>query len=750
MASRETEYGSDGDRSESPDPDGTAKTRDEGRTIPKEHTGVGYGSDIDADGDLDPDYVAETETEQHGRAVGTNKGEEVDLSSDFDVQAIMDVDFEANNQRVELSGSDAGADGEPGPGFMVDTTSEEQGAAAKSVLSEGHAHGSGVQFNTKIFEQTPTTHSTTAGLEQPVQSMKLSKSVDESRDGDMFSRSEGLSPESVDSDVAFDNTMANERAAEATRQAILNRLNKRFDATAARVERRLKEARDILQQGAVFEHEKSRRLQHASKERYLKGNEGIEVDNVSDYDEESENLYNDQLYSKRQKRNSSDPEVHMASTQRAPESKDLVSRQKPSKEQQHILSKDYQQSQSTPLKSAPNNLGPRTPPLRKWRYPRARHYAFSARMNMSRIYSDYILSVEFVDDINQMLDFIRHFPRDHAVVIMQSFRYDPHNEGRRITFIEDRVLTQHWSVHIHNPNLSKYHPRIWYARHNSSVSGLPECVKWIENGMKGNFSMCRGGCDFGCPRPITKEEKERRLARGRALRKKEEDEKAMPPPPKRFISPVSEVQSPPPPSPRPRPLSDQQIAEMVKAPLFPPRAPRPGPAKLLLTPEQWAAVDPVKPPGMQSPSLLSGRLGDSRKPRTASPTTKVVPTCTPRGKAGYTKVIKMAPKKKNYYVKPLPLSATQVFDFGQEKLAPQESATHGEDCHFVDPSTPSVTQVNRLEPAIQAPYPPALTKSFLDQYRENLIQTVSKISGQKRSKKQHPKRELWQTDPERH
>jgi hypothetical protein len=749
MASRETEYGSDGDRSESPDPDGTAETQDEGRTIPKEHTGVGYDSDIDADGDLDPDYVAETATEQHGRAVGTNEGEEVDLSSDFDVQAIMDVDFEANDQRVELSGSDAGADGEPGPGFMVDTTSEERGATAKSVLSEGHAHGSGFQFNTRIFEQTSTTHSTTAGLEQPVQSIKSTESVDDPQYSDMFSVSEGLSPESVESNTAFVDTMADEHAAEAARQAILDRLNKRFDATAAQVERRLKEARDILQQGAVFEHEESRRLQHASKERYLKGNEGIEVDNVSDYDEEAETLYNVQLYSKRHKRNNSDPEAHLTSTQRAPESKDLVSRQKPSKEQQHMLSKDYQQSQSIPLKSAPDNLGPRTPPLRKWRYPRARHYAFSARMNMSRIYSDYILSVEFVDDINQMLGFIRYCPRDHAVVIMQSFRYDPHNEGRRITFTEDRVLAQHWSVHIQNPNLSKYNPRIWYARHNSSVSGIPECVKWIENGMKGNFSMCRGGCDFGCPRPMTKEEKEHSLARGRALRKKD-DEKAMPPPPKRFISPISEVQRAPPPSPRPRPLSDQQITEMIKAPLFPPRAPRPGPAKLLLTPEQWAAVDPVKPPGMQSPSLLSRRLDDSRKPRTASPITKVVPTCAPRGKVGYTKVVKMAPKKKNYYVKPLPLSATQVFDFGQDEPAPQESATHGEDYHFVDPSTPSATQVDRPEPARQAPYPTALTKSFLDQYRDNLIQTISKISGQKRPKKQHPKRELWQTDPDRH
>lgn len=750
MESRETRHCSDSDSPDSPGADRIVELRDEGRTTPIEHSGAGYSSDVDAEGSPDPDYMVETATEQHGGTVGTNEGEKVDPSSDFDVQAIMDVEFGSNEKRVGLSGSDADTDGEPVNHSAVGITSEERGAAAKPVLSEGHAHESGVQFNTRIFEQIPTIHSTKVSFEQPVESIKQPESLDDSRDGDMFSGGEGLSPESGGSDAAFNDTMADERAAAAVRQAILNRLNKRFDATAARVERRLIQAREFLQPGAVPEHKDSRRPQTAKKEIHLAGNKGIEVDNLSDYDEEAEALYDDQLYSKQRKRNTSDPESDKVSTQRAPESRGLVSRQKPSEEQQERMSKDHQQSQSPPAKSAPIDLGPSNRLLQKWRYPRARHPTHYARMNMSRIHTDYILTTEFVYDINHMLDQARYRTRDHAVAILQSFIYDPHNEGRRITFIEDRVLAQHWSVHIQNPNLSKYHPRIWYARHNSAVSGLPDCVRWIENGMKGNFSMCRGGCDFGCPSPVTKEEKGRSLARGLALRKKKKDEKDMPPPPKRSISPMPEVKSASPPSPRPRPLSEQQIAEMIKTPLFPPKAPRPGPAKLLLTPEQWAAVEPVEPPAMQSPSLLSRRLDDLRAPRTVTPTAQVVLTCAPRGKVGYTKVAKVARKKKNYYVKPLPLSATQVFDFGQDRTAPEESAAHGEDYHFVGPPPPSATEANRLEPVRQARYPPALTKSFLDQYRENLIQSLSKISGQKRPKKQHPKRELWQVNPDRH
>jgi len=739
MASRETRHCSDSNSPGSPGADRIVELRDEGQTTPMEHIGA---SDIDAEGSPDPDYVVETATEQHGGTVGTNEGKDVGPSSNVEAQAIKDVEFGSSEKRVGLSGSDADADGEPAHHSVVGITSEEQGAAAKPGVFEGHAHGGGVQFNTRIFEQNPTTQSTKANLEQPVEPIDSSEAVDDSQDGNMFSGSERLPPESGGSDAAVNDTMTLERAAEAVRQAILNRLNKRFDATVARVEHKLKEARDFLQQGAVSEHKNSKRPHDAKKETHLAGNEGIEVDDLSDYDEDAEALYNDQLYSKRQKRNSTDSEGNKAFTQRAPDSNDLVSRQKPRE--------DHHQSQSLPGKSAPIDLGPRKCMLRKWRYPRVRHPTHYARMNFSRIHSDYVLSTEFVYDINHMLDQVRYCPRDHAVAILKSFIYDPHNEARRVTFIEDRVLAQHWSVHIQNPNLSNYHPRLRYARHNSAVSGLPECVRWIENGMKGNFSMCRGGCGFGCPSPMTKEEKERSLARGRALRKKEKDEKDMPPPPRRVISPISEVQSAPLPSPRLRPLSEQQIAEMVKAPLLPPKAPRPGPAKLLLTPEQWEAVEPVKPPAMQSPSLLSGRREDLGKPKTSAPSTKIVPTRAPRNKFGYKKVVNVAQKKKNYYVKPLPLSATQVFDFGPDKTAPPKSAAHRENYHLVDPTTPSDTQVNYPKPVREAPYPSALTKSFLNRYRDNLIQSLSKISGQKRPKKQHPKRELWQVNPDRH
>ena len=107
-------------------------------------------------------------------------------------------------------------------------------------------------------------------------------------------------------------------------------------------------------------------------------------------------------------------------------------------------------------------------------------------LDMRRIDSDYLLSKDFVHDINQMLDKLRGWPADLVKPYEISFQQDPENNERRVSIIDFMMRT--WVVKIANPN-----KLIWRSSfsHDYTFADLPEDCQL-------------NGCDFGCPRRITR------------------------------------------------------------------------------------------------------------------------------------------------------------------------------------------------------------------------------------------------------
>ncbi|KAH7412185.1 hypothetical protein DE146DRAFT_732507 [Phaeosphaeria sp. MPI-PUGE-AT-0046c] len=96
-----------------------------------------------------------------------------------------------------------------------------------------------------------------------------------------------------------------------------------------------------------------------------------------------------------------------------------------------------------------------TPPCpQQWRSTRTRSHP---NTNLDRIYTDYILRWDVVDDINYMLDHIHNWSADDAYEIMQSFERDSSNEGRRVRFIPVYRESRQWLVRIENPKISAHH-----------------------------------------------------------------------------------------------------------------------------------------------------------------------------------------------------------------------------------------------------------------------------------------------------
>lgn len=90
-----------------------------------------------------------------------------------------------------------------------------------------------------------------------------------------------------------------------------------------------------------------------------------------------------------------------------------------------------------------------TPPSpQHWRLPRTRT---SLNHNLDRIYTEYLLRSDFVDDINYMLDHIHNWSADDAYEIMQSFERDSSNAGRRVRFIPVSGESRQWLLRIENP-----------------------------------------------------------------------------------------------------------------------------------------------------------------------------------------------------------------------------------------------------------------------------------------------------------
>ncbi|KAF2633476.1 hypothetical protein BU25DRAFT_444214 [Macroventuria anomochaeta] len=133
--------------------------------------------------------------------------------------------------------------------------------------------------------------------------------------------------------------------------------------------------------------------------------------------------------------------------------------------------------------------GPSPPPNAHWRDPRRQR----GRLNVdySGMDTEFILGGEFVDDVNTMLDFINGWPEAQFEDIRYAFERDPDNRGRRIEFID--LGDKKWGVRILNPlrkdSGTSYAPADIYTRDD-----LPNACQ-------------EHGCDEGCPRKISMEER---------------------------------------------------------------------------------------------------------------------------------------------------------------------------------------------------------------------------------------------------
>jgi hypothetical protein len=161
-----------------------------------------------------------------------------------------------------------------------------------------------------------------------------------------------------------------------------------------------------------------------------------------------------------------------------------------------------------------------SPPLpQDWRTPQIRTHL---KLSLNRIHTEYLLTSEFIDDINEMLNYISNWPREDAKEIMKSFENDPVNEGRSIRFVEKTLVNKRqWRVKIQNPRPSVFHPRVY---ENSHRLPLNRRSKRVDRGIALYGVLppcCQNGCDPGCPRARTKADNEKSLLKGRKIQQME-------------------------------------------------------------------------------------------------------------------------------------------------------------------------------------------------------------------------------------
>lgn len=119
-----------------------------------------------------------------------------------------------------------------------------------------------------------------------------------------------------------------------------------------------------------------------------------------------------------------------------------------------------------------------------WRNPKRQR----GRLNLdrSRIESEFILSNEFVDDVNTMLDFIAGWPKEQIQHVGYSFKNYFDNQNRRIEFVY--VVHKKWTVRLlklERQETNKIHgPTNIYT-----LDDLPD-------------DCCEFGCIKGCPSRI--------------------------------------------------------------------------------------------------------------------------------------------------------------------------------------------------------------------------------------------------------
>tara|TARA_R110002003_G_scaffold1048_16_gene22291 strand:- start:12419 stop:14548 length:2130 start_codon:yes stop_codon:yes gene_type:complete len=220
--------------------------------------------------------------------------------------------------------------------------------------------------------------------------------------------------------------------------------------------------------------------------------------------------------------------------------------------QSNTIDDDNTRDRTNSTEQSPASGGISAQPLR-WRVPgRDRS---QMKLNKERIYTEYLLTNEFIDDINVMLDYIRNWTEADARPIMQSFMDEPENESRMIMFYDQLTDSgKQWIVRILNPDVSSYHPRLYSGSWHLPLSQRPKRLDWGIAELGGPPPRClKEGCATGCPRERTKEDNLRSLIKGRNIQRSErilqslgaidttnnaalptvpdEDRRKMPPPP---------------------------------------------------------------------------------------------------------------------------------------------------------------------------------------------------------------------------
>ncbi|KAH7089941.1 hypothetical protein FB567DRAFT_315201 [Paraphoma chrysanthemicola] len=411
-------------------------------------------------------------------------------------------------------------------------------------------------------------------------------------------------------------------------------------------------------------------------------------------------------------------------------------------------------------------------PQVRWRYPeRTRGHL---KIGLHRIYTEYILSQEFIDDINGMLNYIRKWSLEDAIPIMRSFIHDPENEGRQVAFRIGAVAGEScWTVELTNPDASVHHPRVLRDSGHLPLAYRPKRLDWGIHEYGGLPSRCvKEGCGPACPHERSPYEKYQSLVKGRSIQRSEskprplgaiggpscenidalpnkpdEDRRKMPPPPR--PPPNSALQGVPKDAEEikarihgilsqstealARKLADApasgatRVSEVLgtvtnsnntnthKSSTAPPPSPRPKP--LALNIEQVQELQPIQPPTFPRPGILpsppSSPLSAARKFWFPTPD--------------------LEPTPPSYYIK-VPSSKLLASHVYGDRLPPEQArAKHKLTNRELSEKSKTTSQTSR---------PATLVKV------SSSAQPTTKPK--KAIRKQHHQLEAWQTNPDRH
>lgn len=140
--------------------------------------------------------------------------------------------------------------------------------------------------------------------------------------------------------------------------------------------------------------------------------------------------------------------------------------------------------------------------LWSWRIPYRQRDILN--LDKSRLHTEYLLSDNFLDDVNFMLDVMSDHSGPEIKHIAESFVRDPNNHFRRISWKKD-PMHGGWSVALENQNLDGYQQSMQNATRSCDQRILPG----TSSATKDLAEHCQTfGCDEKCPRQLTVEEKE--------------------------------------------------------------------------------------------------------------------------------------------------------------------------------------------------------------------------------------------------